>query len=136
MSSTKTKGTKKRSQPSTSKKPQKKAKAGSHKAKSTAKGKWSDKPRNKMVGFWFDEAELKAFDSALVKANYTKPNGTANRADYLKDMAKELVKKFGTVADKKVFGEKPAKSAKKSTKKEPAKNTEKMPATASVGAVG
>lgn len=44
-----------------------------------------------MVGFWFNEAELKAFDAALVKNNWTKPNGKANRAGYLKTMADALI---------------------------------------------
>ena len=74
-----------------------------------------------MVGFWFNENELKAFDNALVKANYVKPNGTANRADYLKDMAKAVVDKFGTGADKRLFesdtkAAKPAKSKAKKAK--------------------
>lgn len=67
------------------KKPAKKAK------KAKAPKKWSDKPRNKMVGFWLNEAELKAFDAALVKNNWTKPNGKANRAGYLKTMADALI---------------------------------------------
>jgi hypothetical protein len=58
-------------------------------SKGKAKGKWSDKPKNKLIAFWVDNAYLAKLDNALKKA------GISSRAKYLNEQCDKLILKHG-----------------------------------------
>lgn len=93
---------------STKKKAASKASGGKKKptkAKAKPSKKWNDKPKNKLVAFWLDEKEIKAFDAAL------KRHGFSSRAGFLKSMTDKLIEKAAPVKKAKAVKPKAAAPA-------------------------